>query len=82
MSLNIAAGFGFGFGGNGSCPDLFQPYGGFPDGVEFENSYITLPDPVGIGFEGKASLYSEMRALRCHACGKGERRGTEAAGAL
>src|SRR5919199_1770375 len=29
MSLNIAAGLGL--GGNESYPDLFQPYGGFPD---------------------------------------------------
>ena len=32
MSLAIAAGLGL--GGNESYPDLFQPYGGFPDGVE------------------------------------------------
>ena len=32
MSLNIAAGLGL--GGNESYPDLFQPFGGFPDGVE------------------------------------------------
>jgi hypothetical protein len=31
MSLNIAAGLGL--GGNESYPDLFQPYGGFPDSV-------------------------------------------------
>jgi hypothetical protein len=31
MSLAIAAGLGL--GGNESYPDLFQPYGGFPDGV-------------------------------------------------
>ena len=31
MSLMIAAGLGL--GGNESYPDLFQPYGGFPDGV-------------------------------------------------
>ncbi len=34
MSLNIAAGLGL--GGNESYPDLFQPYGGFPDGVRVE----------------------------------------------
>ena len=32
MSLAIAAGLGL--GGNESYPDLFQPYGGFPDGVK------------------------------------------------
>jgi L-alanine-DL-glutamate epimerase-like enolase superfamily enzyme len=61
MSLAIAAGLGL--GGNESYPDLFQPYGGFPDGVKVENSIVKLPELVGIGFEGKADLYAEMRAL-------------------
>jgi L-alanine-DL-glutamate epimerase-like enolase superfamily enzyme len=61
MSLNIAAGLGL--GGNESYPDLFQPFGGFPDGVKVDNSFVTLPDLPGIGFEGKADLYREMRAL-------------------
>ncbi|HVO88692.1 MAG TPA: mandelate racemase/muconate lactonizing enzyme family protein [Casimicrobiaceae bacterium] len=61
MSLNIAAGLGL--GGNESYPDLFQPYGGFPDGVRVERGHITMPDLPGIGFEGKADLYAEMRAL-------------------
>ena len=34
-----------------------------PDGVKVENSYVTLPDLPGIGFEGKADLYREMQAL-------------------
>jgi L-alanine-DL-glutamate epimerase-like enolase superfamily enzyme len=61
MSLNIAAGLGL--GGNETYPDIFQPYGGFPDGVRVENGYITMPDLPGIGFEGKADLYAEMREL-------------------
>jgi len=61
MSLNIAAGLGL--GGNESYPDLFQPYGGFPDGVRAENGTITMPDLPGIGFEGKSDLYVEMCAL-------------------
>ena len=61
MSLNIAAGLGL--GGNESYPDLFQPYGGFPDGVTVEAGYITMPDLPGIGFEAKADLYAEMKAL-------------------
>ena len=61
MSLNIAAGLGL--GGNESYPDLFQPYGGFPDGVRVEAGHITMPELPGIGFEGKADLYAEMRAL-------------------
>ncbi|MFM0472434.1 mandelate racemase, partial [Paraburkholderia strydomiana] len=44
-------------------PDLFQPYGGFPDGVKVENGYITMPDLPGIGFEGKSDLIAEMRKL-------------------
>ncbi len=61
MSLNIAAGLGL--GGNESYPDLFQPYGGFPDGIKVENGYITMPDLPGIGFEGKSDLIKEMRSL-------------------
>jgi L-alanine-DL-glutamate epimerase-like enolase superfamily enzyme len=54
MSLNIAAGLGL--GGNENYPDLFQPFGGFPDGVEVENGRVVLPELPGIGFEGKAAL--------------------------
>ena len=61
MSLAIAAGLGL--GGNESYPDLFQPYGGFPDGVKVDKSLVTLPALVGIGFEGKADLYAEMTLL-------------------
>src|SRR5947208_1300932 len=46
-----------------SQSDLFQPYGGFPDGVKVDNGYVTLPELPGIGFEGKADLYAEMKAL-------------------
>jgi D(-)-tartrate dehydratase len=61
MSLNIAAGLGL--GGNESYPDLFQPYGGFPDSVKVVGGHITMPELPGIGFEGKSDLYTEMRAL-------------------
>ena len=61
MSLAIAAGLGL--GGNESYPDLFQPYGGFPDGVKVEEGYVTLPELPGIGFEGKSDLIREMRSL-------------------
>ncbi len=61
MSLNIAAGLGL--GGNESYPDLFQPCGGFPDGVRVEQGHITMPELPGIGFEGKADLIAEMRSL-------------------
>lgn len=61
MSLAIAAGLGL--GGNESYPDLFQPFGGFPDGVKVRDGYVDLPPLPGIGFEGKADLIAEMRAL-------------------
>src|SRR5712691_1707463 len=61
MSLMIAAGLGL--GGNESYPDLFQPYGGFPDGVTPRDGHVTLPDLPGVGFEGKSDLAREMAAL-------------------
>ncbi|MGW1443108.1 mandelate racemase/muconate lactonizing enzyme family protein [Serratia rhizosphaerae] len=61
MSLNIAAGLGL--GGNESYPDLFQPYGGFPDSVTVEDGHIIMPELPGIGFEGKSDLIKQMRAL-------------------
>lgn len=61
MSLAIAAGLGL--GGNESYPDLFQPYGGFPDGVRVNQGYVDLPALPGIGFEGKADLIQAMREL-------------------
>lgn len=61
MSLNIAAGLGL--GGNESYPDLFQPYGGFPDSVKVEDGHIVMPELPGIGFEGKSELIKLMRAL-------------------
>ena len=59
----VSSAAGLGLGGNESDPHLCQPYGGFPDGVKVDNSIVTLPDLPGIGFEGKADLYREMRAL-------------------
>jgi D(-)-tartrate dehydratase len=61
MSLAIAAGLGL--GGNESYPDLFQPYGGFPDGVKVENSFVNLPEINGIGFEGKSDLFAVMKKM-------------------
>jgi len=61
MSLNIAAGLGL--GGNESYPGIFQPFGGFADGIPVENSHVRLPDIPGIGFEAKNELYRVMQAL-------------------
>jgi D(-)-tartrate dehydratase len=61
MSLNVAAGMGL--GGNEAYPGIFQPFGGFADGLAVEDSFVRLPDIPGIGFEAKAGLYRLMRAL-------------------
>ena len=61
MSLNIAAGLGL--GGNESYPGIFQPFGGFADGIPVENSYVRLPDTPGIGFEAKRELFAVMKQL-------------------
>jgi L-alanine-DL-glutamate epimerase-like enolase superfamily enzyme len=61
MSLNIAAGLHL--GGNESYPDVFQPFGGFADGISVEDGYVSLPDAPGIGFETKARLHALMKEL-------------------
>jgi L-alanine-DL-glutamate epimerase-like enolase superfamily enzyme len=61
MSLNIAAGLGL--GGNESYPGIFQPFGGFADGIAVEDSYVKLPEIPGVGFEAKSELFRVMKAL-------------------
>ncbi len=61
MSLNIAAGLGL--GGNESYPGIFQPFGGFADGIPVEDSYVKLPEIPGVGFEAKGELFRVMKAL-------------------
>jgi L-alanine-DL-glutamate epimerase-like enolase superfamily enzyme len=61
MSLNIAAGLGL--GGNESYPGIFQPFGGFADGIPVQDSYVRLPEIPGIGFEAKAELYKVLKTL-------------------
>src|SRR5690606_28494647 len=61
MSLNIAAGLHL--GGNESYPDVFQPFGGFADGIAVEDGFVGLPDIPGVGFEAKSALYEVMRSI-------------------
>jgi L-alanine-DL-glutamate epimerase-like enolase superfamily enzyme len=61
MSLNIAAGLGL--GGNESYPGIFQPFGGFADGIAVEDSYVKLPEILGVGFEAKSEMFRVMKAL-------------------
>ena len=61
MSLNIAAGLGL--GGNESYPGVFQPFGGFADGIPVKDGYVKLPEIPGVGFEAKGELFLVMRTL-------------------
>ena len=61
MSLNIAAGLHL--GGNESYPGVFQPFGGFADGIAIKDGYVGLPDVPGIGFETRAELFKVMKSL-------------------
>jgi L-alanine-DL-glutamate epimerase-like enolase superfamily enzyme len=61
LSLHIAAGLGL--GGNESYPDLFQPFGGFPDPVRVVDGHVTLTEAPGIGFEEKSDLISILRTI-------------------
>ena len=61
LSLNIAAGLGL--GGNESYPEVFQPFGGFADGIPVVDGMVKMPQIPGIGFEAKANLWKVMAAL-------------------
>jgi L-alanine-DL-glutamate epimerase-like enolase superfamily enzyme len=61
FSLQIAAGLGL--GGNESYPGVFEPFGGFADGVPVENSRVKIPDAPGIGIELKANLMEVFARL-------------------
>ncbi len=61
FALSIAAGLGL--GGNESYPDVFQPFGGFADGIAVEDGYVRLPQDPGIGFERKANLWEAFQPL-------------------
>jgi L-alanine-DL-glutamate epimerase-like enolase superfamily enzyme len=61
MSLNIASGLGL--GGNESYPGIFQPFGGFADGIPVKGGYVKLPEIPGVGFEAKGELFRLMKKL-------------------
>ena len=61
MSLNMAAGLGL--GGNESYPGVFQPFGGFADGIQVRNGKVNLPSSPGVGFEEKSALIDVMRQV-------------------
>jgi L-alanine-DL-glutamate epimerase-like enolase superfamily enzyme len=61
MALHVAAGLGL--HGNESYPGVFQPFGGFADGVPVVNGRVGLTDAPGIGIECKQNLYEIFRNL-------------------
>jgi L-alanine-DL-glutamate epimerase-like enolase superfamily enzyme len=61
LSLHIAAGLGL--GGNESYPGIFQPFGGFADDTPIKDSYVTLSEAPGIGFESKKELFRLLKTL-------------------
>lgn len=61
MALHVAAGLGL--HGNESYPGVFQPFGGFADGVPVRGGRVRLPEAPGIGIEQKQNLYEVFREL-------------------
>ena len=61
LSCNIAAGLNL--GGNEIYPSLFQPFGGFPDESLVEDSFVTFPKFIGMGYEKKEKLNNLLKKL-------------------
>ena len=47
---------GWDTGGNESYPGVFQPFGGFSDELDVEQSFVNLPSEPGLGLENKANF--------------------------
>ncbi len=62
--FNLAIAAGCGLGGAESYPGIFEPFGGFADGDQVIDGYVTLPDLPGIGLEAKSSLAPILAGLR------------------
>ena len=61
FALHLAAGLQL--GGNESYPGVFEPFGGFADGIPVEGGRVRLPDAPGIGIEQKESLRKVFEPL-------------------
>jgi len=61
LALNVAAGLQT--GGSESYPGVFQPFGGFADDCEIVDGYARPSELPGIGVEGKAAMFAEIRRL-------------------
>jgi L-alanine-DL-glutamate epimerase-like enolase superfamily enzyme len=54
--FNLAIAAACGLGGSESYPGIFEPFGGFADGIDVVDGYVGLPSSPGIGLEEKSSL--------------------------
>lgn len=61
--FNLAIAAACDLGGSESYPGIFEPFGGFADGISVEEGYVGLPDVPGIGLELKASLKPILEEL-------------------
>ena len=61
--FNLAIAAACGLRGVESYPGVFEPFGGFADGDEVRDGYITVPDAPGIGLELKSSLRPILHQL-------------------
>ena len=61
LALNIAAGLQT--GGSESYPGVFQPYGGFADGYEIVDGFISPNEEPGLGIEKKTDLYKKLLSI-------------------
>ena len=61
LSSHICAGLGL--GGNEAYPEVFAPFGNFPDNYDVVDGHIRLTETPGIGFENISELYKLMQSL-------------------
>jgi L-alanine-DL-glutamate epimerase-like enolase superfamily enzyme len=59
LGLNMAAGLQL--GGTESYPGVFQPYGGFADGIGIVDGFTRPHDTPGIGMERRARMFQAIR---------------------
>jgi len=60
QQLGLALAAGLQLGGTETYPLVFQPFGGFGDGVEVGNGHVAPPEVPGIGVETKSELYNTV----------------------
>ena len=61
--LALGAAKGLQLGGAEAYPLVFQPFGGFADGIAASDGHLDLPDIPGIGIEAKSNLIEALKPL-------------------